>query len=141
MLVNSFITITQTIRKMKMANAIIADDSRSVRAMLRMVLGELGFTVVAEVENGKDAVAEVEKQDVDLILLDINMPIMTGDNAIDPILDSKPEVVIIMMTSVSERNIVEKCLNLGASNFIVKDNDWKHIQSTIQETWELNKLD
>jgi two-component system chemotaxis response regulator CheY len=126
---------------MKMANAIIADDSRSVRAMLRMILGELGFTVVAEVENGKDAVAEVEKQTVDLVLLDINMPIMTGDNAIDPILDLNPEIVIIMMTSVSERNIVEKCLNLGASNFIVKDNDWKHIRSTIQETWELNKVD
>nr|WP_319492931.1 response regulator [uncultured Desulfobacter sp.] len=124
-----------------MANAIIADDSRSVRAMLRMVLGELGFTVVAEVENGKDAVAEVEKQDVDLILLDINMPVMTGDNAIDPILGLNPEVVIIIMTSVSERNIVEKCLNLGASNFIVKDNNWEHIRSTIQETWDLNKVD
>nr|WP_321396833.1 response regulator [uncultured Desulfobacter sp.] len=124
-----------------MANAIIADDSRSVRAMLRMVLGELGFTVVAEVENGKDAVAEVKKQDVDLILLDINMPVMTGDNAIDPILGLNPEVVIIIMTSVSERNIVEKCLNLGASNFIVKDNNWEHIRSTIQETWDLNKVD
>ncbi|WP_321494330.1 response regulator [uncultured Desulfobacter sp.] len=124
-----------------MANAIIADDSRSVRAMLRMVLGELGFTVVAEVENGKDAVAEVERQDVDLILLDINMPVMTGDNAIDPILNANPEVVIIIMTSVSERNIVEKCLNLGASNFIVKDNNWNHIRSTIQETWELNNVD
>lgn len=124
-----------------MANAIIADDSRSVRAMLKMVLGEMGFTVVAEVENGKDAVAEVERQDVDLILLDINMPIMTGDNAIDPILNANPEVVIIIMTSVSERNIVEKCLNLGASNFIVKDNNWNHIRSTIRETWELNKVD
>lgn len=124
-----------------MANAIIADDSRSVRAKLKMVLGELGFTVVAEVENGKDAIAEVQRQGADLVLLDINMPIMTGDNAIDPILDSNPEVIIIIMTSVSERNIVEKCLNLGASNFIVKDNNWDHIRSTILETWELNKED
>ena len=126
---------------MKMANAIIADDSRSVRAKLKMVLGELGFTVVAEVENGKDAVAEIQKQEVDLVLLDINMPIMTGDEAIDPLLDANPEVIIIIMTSVSERNIVEKCLNLGASNFIVKDNNWEHIRSTILETWELNKVD
>ncbi len=126
---------------MNMANAIIADDSRSVRSMLKMILSELGFTVVAEVENGKDAVEEVKKQNVDLVLLDINMPIMTGDNAIDPILDSNPEVIIIIMTSVSERTIVEKCLNLGAANFIVKDNNWEHIRSTIQETWELNKVD
>jgi two-component system chemotaxis response regulator CheY len=109
---------------MKMANVLIADDSRSVRAMLKMILGELGFTVVADVENGKDAVDEVGKQHVDLVLLDIN-----------------PEAVIIMMTSVSERHIVEKCLNLGASNFIVKDNDWEHIRSTIQETWDLNRVD
>lgn len=126
---------------MKMANVLIADDSRSVRAMLKMILGELGFTVVADVENGKDAVDEVGKKHVDLVLLDINMPIMTGDSAIDPILDLNPEAVIIMMTSVSERHIVEKCLNLGASNFIVKDNDWEHIRTTIQETWDLNRVD
>nr|WP_320192388.1 response regulator [uncultured Desulfobacter sp.] len=124
-----------------MPNAIIADDSRSVRAILKMLLIELGFTVVAEVENGKEAVTEVEKHEVDLVLLDINMPVMTGDSAIDPILDLNPEVIIIIMTSVSERNIVEKCLNLGASNFIVKDNNWDHIRSTIRETWELNKVD
>jgi YesN/AraC family two-component response regulator len=124
-----------------MASVIIADDSRAIRAMLKRIIESRGFTVVAEVANGKEAIEEVEKQKADIVLLDINMPIMTGNAAIDPILEVSPETVIIVMSSVSEQDMVEKCLNLGAANYIVKDSNWDAVGDTIVETWELNRLD
>ena len=124
-----------------MTSVVIADDSRAIRAMLKKIIESKGFTVVAEAENGKEAIEEVAKHNANILMLDINMPIMTGDDAIDPILDANPETVIIVMSSVSEQNMVEKCLDLGAANYIVKDNDWKSVGDVISETWELNRID
>ncbi len=124
-----------------MTSVVIADDSRAIRAMLKKIIESKGFNVVAEAENGEEAITKVQEHSADILMLDINMPIMTGDAAIDPILDNNPEIVIIVMSSVSEQNMVEKCLDLGAANYIVKDNNWDVVGNTIVETWELNRIE
>ena len=59
--------------------AIVVDDSRTMRALLKSVLREAGFEVVAEAENGRDALSALARVGpVELMLLDWNMPVMDG---------------------------------------------------------------
>ena len=73
-------------------------------------------------------------------MLDINMPNKTGFEALEEIIEVLPETTIIMMTSVSDPEIVKKCIDLGAANYIIKNSSDEEISNTIRETWEMNKL-
>ena len=123
-----------------MNSAIIADDSKPIRAVMKKILAKQGFEVLAEVENGKEAIEKVGELTPSLLLLDINMPIMTGTEALPEILDISPETIVIMLSSVSDKAIVANALNEGASNYIVKGSDWEEIGRSIAETWENNQF-
>lgn len=124
-----------------MNKLVIADDSITIRTFLKRMMEKNDFSIVAEAENGQDAIEAVITEKADLLLLDINMPIMTGIEALPKVLDASPETVVIMLSSVSDRDTVGKALDLGAANYIVKNNDWDAMEKTILETWELNRLD
>jgi len=125
----------------KEVRVLIADDSPTVVRFAKKYIQKLNYTLIGVAKNGQEAVEITKDQKPDLLLLDINMPIMTGDKALEKIMDCCPETVVIMMTSVSDAGVVEKCLDLGASNFIVKHTDYNEIITTIKETWEMNSFD
>ena len=120
---------------------IIVDDNKYIRVALKKALEPMGFDIINEGENGKEAEDLVRQYKPDIILLDINMPIKTGDEVIDQLLSYHPELIIIMVSSVSDKSKVDECLDLGASNYIVKDNGLDLMVSTIAETWDLNKIE
>ena len=99
----------------------IADDEGYVRTVLRAIVNGLPGRVVGEVETGND-VFEIYSQVLpDLLLLDINMPLKTGDMVIAELIASYPEARIIMLTGVADSQTVEKCIEAGACGYIRKD--------------------
>lgn len=101
----------------------LVDDSLVVRGILRKILiSDPEIQVVASVGNGKLAVEELDKNDIDAVILDIEMPVMDGLTALPLMLEKKPDLVVLIASTLSQKNadISMKCLTLGAKDYIPK---------------------
>lgn len=119
------------------AQVLVVDDEAHVRTILRDILTSMDCEVVAEGRTGLDAVELFRVYQPDLTLLDINMPVMTGEEALMVIMPEFPEALIIMLTSMTDMRSVETCIALGAVNFIRKDTSLTEIKQILKETLEL----
>jgi two-component system chemotaxis response regulator CheY len=102
------------------SRVVIADDDGFFRQLLGLVAGTLGWQVVAEAGDGGEAVSKYTEHKPDLLLLDVNMPVMNGDAALREILaaDSAARVVMLSAEDSSEKR--QAYLDAGASGFVVK---------------------
>lgn len=120
----------------KHPTVMIVDDLKIMRMVIRMAVTSLGYRVIAEAEDGNQAVRLYQEKKPDLVLLDINMPQKNGDEALKEIMALDPKAVVIMLTSLSDMKTVEECLELGAVNYIRKDTKEEGLKAAIKETWE-----
>ena len=100
---------------------LLVDDEAYMRTFVGRVLQKSIDCTVVEARDGQEAVALSQSINPELIILDINMPRMDGVTALGQIRALKPYTPILMLTSISEEAVVEECVNLGASYFILKD--------------------
>jgi len=101
----------------------IVDDSAVIRGLCKRILeSDPEIEVVASAGNGEHAVASVARQQVDVVILDIEMPVMDGLTALPKILAADPGVRIIMSSTLTVRNadVSLKALALGAADYIPK---------------------
>lgn len=101
----------------------LVDDSLVVRGILRKILmSDPEIEVVAGVGNGKLAIEELDKNEIDAVILDIEMPVMDGITALPLLLEKKPDLVVLVASTLSLKNadISIKCLQLGAKDYIPK---------------------
>lgn len=115
----------------------IVDDAFMIRVIMRNILDgdeEGRFKVVASAVNGDDAVQKALKQDIDVILMDIEMPKKTGLEALKEIMEQKP-MPIIMFSSLTTKGAKEtvEALSLGAVDFITKDKEAKSTDKKLKE--------
>lgn len=99
---------------------VIVDDSRMIRKMLRGILEEEGYAVIAEAQNGVEAVAAYKQHKPDIITLDITMPQMDGVEALKEIIDYDKNANVIMITAAGQQQKVIQALKIGASKFVMK---------------------
>lgn len=108
---------------------IVADDQAMVRGALAALLDLApDITVVAQAANGRELVESVAaaanaagEQGVDVVLTDIEMPVMDGVSAAAHIRASRPEVRVLVVTTFGRPGYVQRALDSGVSGFIVKD--------------------
>ncbi|MEQ8805238.1 MAG: chemotaxis response regulator protein-glutamate methylesterase [Rhodospirillales bacterium] len=101
----------------------LVDDSAVIRGLIaRMIEGEPGLCVAASVGNGQMAVDRLKAHPVDVIILDIEMPVMDGLTALPKLLEVKPDVKIIMASTLTEKNadISLRALQAGAADYVPK---------------------
>ena len=114
---------------------LIADDEPHVRGVICGIVAALGGEVVAEAADGEQAVAGFEKTRPHMVILDINMPKLTGERALRRILEIDPQVLAIMMTAQDSIASVRECLDIGARNYILKSNPAEEIYRLVAESW------
>ena len=102
-------------------SALIVDDEQHLRMYLKLVLKQVGFSHFFEAANGQSGVDEYRKWRPDLVLMDVNMPVKEGLEALEEILEFDDEAVVVMASSVASRNAVEMSVDLGATYYIRKD--------------------
>jgi len=104
----------------KLPSAVVVDDNMSIRLLLKGLLVELGMNVVAQVANGEEAVRAAKAYQPTVLFLDVNMPILSGLEALPKILEVSPKTAVVMVTGDTSRNIVEQAASLGARGYVVK---------------------
>lgn len=100
---------------------LIADDHTLVRAGLRRILDdEADFAVMAEASDGAEAVACAQQTELDLAILDISMPKLTGLQAAHRILEYKPDLRILMLSMHDNEEFLFEALRAGAAGYVLK---------------------
>ncbi len=105
-----------------MIRLMIADDQNLFIESLKMVIENCreDLKVVATASNGEEVMELLKKTEVDLILMDIQMPVMDGVQATRNVKRLYPEIKIIMLTTHDEQTLVQEALTLGAAGFLLK---------------------
>ena len=119
-----------------MARVIIADDEEFVRYFLKTTLQSCHFEVVAEVEKGDELVGILNKKQPDILLLDINMPNMTGVEFLKEHAAKFPYTCIIILTATPLEELINQSSLSGVSCFLRKDTPIDDMIAKIEETWE-----
>jgi two-component system chemotaxis response regulator CheY len=119
----------------KKPRVLIAEDESHSRLLLKAILASMNCEVVGEATTGVEAIELFKQLKPHLLLLDINMPSKTGDEVLKEIMAEYPKAFVIIMTSVADLETIERCIELGAANYIRKDTPIEEIRQTIKETW------
>ena len=111
---------------------LIADDHRIVRQGLRHVCELAGLTVVGEAEDGQEAVRLAWQLRPDVILMDINMPVLDGVQATSFIVEANPSVQVIILTMYRQDRYVFDAIKAGARGYLLKDVDEEDLVTAIR---------
>jgi two-component system NarL family response regulator len=112
---------------------LIADDAPLFRRGLYVVLStEKSIEVVAEAENGEEAVAKAEEFAPDVVLMDVRMPRVNGIDAARAIRDSSPSTKIIMLTVSDEDDDLYEAIKAGANSYLLKEVSVEEVPEAIR---------
>jgi two-component system chemotaxis response regulator CheY len=100
--------------------ALVVDDSLVMRKILIDMLGKIGIVDVGEAADGEEAVEAGISGNYDLVLMDWNMPKMSGYEALVAIRASGKDIPIIMVTTEAEKVRVIEAIKAGANSYIIK---------------------
>jgi len=116
---------------------IIVDDHTLFRNGLRILLNNMeNYHVVAEASNGKQFLDLLEKEMPDLVLLDINMPVMDGIEAATIAHEKYPDLKIITLSMYGEEDYYYKMVNAGVKGFVLKNSDIKEVKNALDVVFE-----
>ena len=99
---------------------LIVDDMKMVRSSLRRFLNTLGYDNVIEAENGIDAIEKFESESPDFLFMDVVMPELNGNEALQQIRAKDKETPIVMLSSVADQKVIDECEALGINGYIIK---------------------
>ena len=103
-----------------------------MRATLRSALEKAGYEIVAEADNGPEAIELYAKHRPDLVTMDIVMPHGNGLEAIVNIMKFDTDAKIVVITALGHEPMIRKALSFGALNFLIKPADPEEVLQTVE---------
>ena len=100
--------------------ALVVDDSLTIRRIVIKALAGIGINEAAEAGDGQEAVSAAGQGQFDLILMDWNMPKMTGIDALRAIRQSGNKTPVVMVTTEAEKSRVIEAIKTGANDYLIK---------------------
>ena len=116
-----------------MVSVLVADDSASIRILLKDILSMADYDIVGEAVDGADALEKYEKLQPDVLLLDLAMPKLCGLEVLEKLQPKYPEMKVIVITANGSDKVYRDCKKLGAIGYIDKPFDFKDVLAQIEE--------
>lgn len=113
---------------------LVVDDAAFMRMMIKDILTKNGFDVVAEAENGAQAIEMYNEHHPDLVTMDITMPEMDGITALKEIKKMHKDAKVIMCSAMGQQAMVIDAIQAGAKDFIVKPFQADRVIEAIKKT-------
>lgn len=101
-------------------SVLVCDDSMFARKSLCMFIATLGVKNIYEASDGAEAVEKYKANKPDIVFMDIVMPVITGIEALEQIIEFDPEAKVIMASSVGTQAHLKSAIKSGASDFLQK---------------------
>ena len=116
----------------KSLKVVVVDDHEAVRKSLRQLIELKGpYQVVGEGSNGAEAIEQVEELSPDLVLMDMNMPVMTGAEACKVIKERHPDIKVLALTAFADMEHVSAMVKAGASGYLLKGGSAKELLESL----------
>jgi two-component system response regulator NreC len=116
---------------------ILADDHKIIRDGLRsLISSEENMEIVAEAENGRDAVELARQHSPEIVVMDINMPDLNGIDATRLILEENPSIKVLALSVHSTSRFVKEMLKAGVSGYLVKQCAYEELATAINAVLE-----
>jgi len=117
---------------MQIIRLAIADDHEIFRKGLRIILNELDqVKVMGEAQNGNELLEILKNQEIDLVLMDIRMPVMDGITATRKIVEKYPKTRVIALTMFEEIGYFNQMIEAGADGFLLKKTNQDELETAI----------
>ena len=111
---------------------ILVDDHWIVRQGLKLIFEtEEDYEVVAEAENGRQALELIEHTKADIILLDLLMPEMNGVEFMKIYKERELLIPVVILTTLNEQEYIKQCIQLGAKGYLLKDTEREQLLRTV----------
>ncbi|MBL1212625.1 MAG: sigma-54-dependent Fis family transcriptional regulator [Ignavibacteriae bacterium] len=123
----------------KNARILIVDDDETLCYLLKEELVQEGFTVDI-VHDGSEAIDKLKFKSYDLMLLDLEMKIVHGEDVLKTVNQNYPSIQVIVLTGKSEVNTAVECMRLGASDFLTKPYEFDQLLVRIEKALDLKEL-
>lgn len=114
-------------------NALIVDDEPHVRVFVRMLLREAGIADVWEAANGVEAIEQLNAHEPQLLLLDVNLPLMSGLEVLRELTGAGWDLPVVMMTAESSMKTVKEAADLGARGYLLKQSPKEESLARLRE--------
>jgi putative nucleotidyltransferase with HDIG domain len=109
---------------------LVVDDEEPIRNALRRFLIQQGYEV-ATAASGEEALAVLQRQRVTGMLLDVNMPGISGVDLVPQIMELEPTIALLMLTAVNDATSAALCMQRGAYDYLIKPIDLGHLSRAI----------
>jgi len=117
-------------RKLKL---MICDDSNIIRRKIERELKIERLEVIATASNGRIAVETFRKQPADVVTMDITMPEMDGIECVEKLVEIKPDVLILVISALSDKSTAIEALQKGANGFLCKPFTDRQLTEALEE--------
>jgi len=122
-----------------MSNILIVDDEQSYRQLLSLVFESDGHTI-RTASNGREALAVLQREPVDVVISDVRMPDMDGIEMLSAVRETQPDLGVILMTAFASVETAREAFKLGADDFIQKPFDVEELKLIVRKTLEKQAL-
>lgn len=120
---------------MNLYRTLLVDDEVEVRKSIlkKIAWEEIGFTVVADAENGQDALEKASNLELDVVLTDIKMPFLDGLSLAEKLREKNPSIQIILFSGFDAFEYAQKAIQLNAVEYILKPVDMRELTKILQK--------
>lgn len=119
-----------------MIRVIVVDDHPMVRySISRLLSKQQDISVVGEGADGQAALELIEQEKPDILVLDIEMPLMNGIEVAEHMYQHESPTKIIILSNYTDRGLVEELFALGARGYVVKDDAPSHLVNAVHEVY------
>lgn len=119
---------------------LIIDDEENALESFDLTLQSLGFNNIMRCQDSRDVSKILSEQKIEIVLLDLIMPHVSGEEILNQISSEYPEIPVVIVSGVDELNIAVECMRKGAFDYLLKPVSREHLRVSIRSACDINIL-